>query len=548
MSFELRRRDLFGSGLAGLATAGLPRRSWAAALDKGFTHNVASGEPGPDSVLLWTRFVPADGGSSGLAVDVAEDMAFTSIVRRAETEVEPAGDHCARVRVDGLVPGKWYFYRFRAGNGEASPTGRTRTLPAGRLSRFTIAVFSCSNLPFGLFNAYAHAAERQDIDLVLHLGDYIYEYPRGTYPSANQTHAGRVIEPAHEIVSIADYHARYASYRRDRDLALLHQRFPMISIWDDHELANDAWRDGAENHQEGAEGSWADRKAAAKSAYRHWLPMSDDPYKAYAIGDLATLIRLDTRVEGRDKAPSLADAFRLDDDPMAALTKFRDGILQDPARHLLGEAQEMWLAETLAASTKAGTRWQVVAQQVLAGNTKTPASANAAWMGGDPPDYVRQRFDAGVLAGKVGLPNNLDAWGGYPAARSRYLKAARAAGANLVNLAGDSHNAWAFELAEAGTAAGVEFGTPGVTSPGYEAYLRAIDPAEVARLMVETNPELKWCDTSRRGYMTLSLTPDAARCDWHLLETIAARSTAMLAAPTATVAHGSNRMSLLPPG
>lgn len=544
MSFDLRRRELFGAGLAGLGAATFSGRSLAVGLSRGFTHNVASGEPGQDSILLWTRFVPADGGASGLSVEVAEDMTFASVVWRGDALASPETDHCARVRAEGLQPGRWYYYRFRAGSGVASPVGRTRTLPVGALSNFNIAVFSCSNLPFGLFNAYAHAAARQDIDLVVHLGDYIYEYARGTYPSAASTLSGRVLEPANEIVSISDYHTRYATYRRDMDLQLLHQRFPMISIWDDHEIANDTWKDGAENHQPETEGLWEARKTAAKNAYWHWLPMSQQPYGTYEIGDLATLIRLDTRVEGRDRQLELGVALKLADDPTAALARFRDTVLIDPARQMLGAAQEAWAGNAFAASTASGKRWQVVAQQVLVGKQHTPANAEASWLGSTPPDFVRKRFEFGVLAAKLGLPNNLDAWDGYPAARSRYLKSAQAAGANLVNLAGDSHNAWAFDLAEGGTPAGVEFGVQGVTSPGYESYLRGVDPKLVAQSLTDANPELKWCETSGRGYLTLSLTPDAAQCDWYFLDTIRARSTRIAMSQSARVRHGTNRLEI----
>ena len=541
MSIHLRRRDLFGAGVAGLAAA-MPGRAWATTLSRGFTHNVASGEPSQTGVLLWTRYVPA-GDAAALTAEVAEDSGFTRIVARAEALADASTDHCARARAEGLEPGRWYYYRFRTALGETSPTGRTRTLPAGRTGRFNIAVFSCSNLPFGLFNAYAHAAERQDIDLLVHLGDYIYEYGRGTYPSAAEAMPGRILEPANEIVTPADYHLRYATYRRDQDLQALHQRFPMISIWDDHEFTNDTWKDGAQNHQSETEGPWETRKAAAKAAYRHWLPMSDEPYKAYDIGDLATLIRLDTRAEGRDRQLELADAFKLADDPAKALGAFRDTVWADPARQMLGAPQEAFLADALSASVKGGKRWQVVAQQILAGETKTPADADASWLGGTPPDYVKQRFQAGVLAGKVGLPFNFDSWGGYPAARARYLASAQAAGANLLNLAGDSHNAWAYDLANNGSPAGVEFGVQGVTSPGMESYMRGADPKQVAAALVATNPELKWCETQHRGYMTLSLTPDAAQCDWHFLETIRARSTAIAATHSAVVRPGTNRIA-----
>ena len=505
---------------------------------RGFTHSVGSFDPVGGGVTLWTRYVGADAATLGW--EIAEDAEFERIFQSGETVASPDTDWCAKATVAGLVPGRWYFYRFIAPDLAKSDMGRTKTLPQGQLDRFRIAVFSCSNLTAGYFNAYAHAAARDDLDLVLHLGDYFYEYPQGGYPSKKYEVAGRLLDPSTEIVKLDDYRRRYANYRSDADLQLLHRRFPAITIWDDHEFTNDAWENGAENHTPATEGDWELRKAIAKRAYHEWLPMAEAPYASYDIGNLLTLIRLDTRVEGRNLQLDLGVAKG---DP-ALLAAFRDGPWRDPRRTLLGFAQEKWLAAALRTSVRSNARWQVVAQQIVMGGLATPKSATLDWLGPDPADYTQRRFRNSLAATKAGLPFNMDSWGGYKPARDRALAAAQAVDANLVVLSGDSHNAWAFDLANGGKAAGVEFGGQGVTSPGFEGSLRGVQPEALAKALVAENRELKWCDTARRGYMTVTLTPDVARCDWHLLDTVRERSLA-LTTQSATVARGRKRLELV---
>jgi alkaline phosphatase D len=536
---DVRRRLFLKTGLLGLGALGTP----LLAQERGFTHSVASGDPRADGVILWTRYM-GSGDEAKLRVEVARDEGFGRIIRRAEAVASGASDFTARAEVTGLDPDRRYFYRFVAPDGTRSPVGRTKTLPAAGTRPFRIAVFSCSNLPFGWFNAYGHAAARDDIDLVVHLGDYIYEYQRGAYPSLQQAMPGRIIEPANEIVALADYRARYASYRRDADLATLHQMFPSVTIWDDHEFTNDAWRDGAQNHQPETEGDWATRKRIARQVNREWLPMRDVPYDAIEIGDLATLIRLDTRAEGRDQQLDLGGVLKGAANPTAALAAFRDGPWSDRERTLLGQQQEAWFTRAVGASVKARQRWQLVAHQVLAGTVQTPKTATPAWLGADAPDYVRGRITAGIAATRAGLPANLDSWGGYPAARARMLRAAQEANANLVMIAGDTHNAWAFDLANEERPAGVEFGGQSVSSPGFEGSLRGIAPKDLAAALVAENAELKWCDTARRGYMTVTLSAEEARCDWHFLETIRERSTKLAETVTARTSRGTNRLTL----
>ncbi len=538
---QLDRRRLLQFAAFGAGALSVPGTAAALAAARGFTHNVASGEPRHDKVMLWTRFVPAHGTDTPLECQISDSPEFGRILSRGTALAEAERDYCASTVAGGLRPGQWYFYRFLAPDGSISPIGRTRTLPDGPLASFTIATFSCSNLPFGWFNAYAHAAERRDIDLVLHVGDYLYEYQRGRYPSAGQSLAGRLIEPANEMVELADYRLRYASYRSDPDLQRLHQSFPMVMMWDDHESANDSFRDGAENHQPEAEGDWSVRKAAAMRAAREWLPLSDSAFETYQIGDLATLLRPETRLTARSEPLDL-NGLAGAQDTAAALAAFRDSQWSDPARTMLGPAQEQQLAAAFRRSAAQGARWQVLGQQVLVG-TSSLSPQIAEWASAGASVESRQRTAVQLAAARAGLPFNLDAWDGYPAARERLLRSALDANANLIVLSGDTHNAWAFDLDLGGSAAGVEFGGQSVTSPGIEGSLPRVDPRAVAGALVAHNRQLKWANTRHRGYMTLQLTPDRATSEWLFLDTVRRRSTVLAGNHRLSVNRGSNRLS-----
>lgn len=376
---------------------------------------------------------------------------------------------------------------------------------------------------------------------MVHLGDYLYEYERGKYPAADAVLPGRHIEPAGEIVSLADYRLRHAAYRADPDLQRLHQRFPMIAMWDDHESTNDSWAGGAENHQPTTEGDWAVRKRAAMRAYREWLPVSDAPWTSYRIGDLADLFRPETRLTGRSRPLNLGAALAGTRDIPAALAAFRDGAWRDPARTMLGLEQERWLADGFRRSTVAGVRWQVLAQQVLMGSTIAPPES-AGWVGPNAAPQVRQRSQIGLAAARLGLPFNFDMWDGFPAARERLLRSALDADANLLVLSGDSHNDWAFNLAANGAPAGVDLGVQSVTSPGFEGYLPGIDPGRVAAAVVRHNPELEWANTRDRGYMTLTLTPDRATNEWLFTDNVRTRSTRIAGRHRMSVVRGTNRL------
>jgi len=538
MGLKVDRRQLLKAGAFGLGALATPGAAQILAA-RGFTHNVASGEPRQRSVMLWTRYVPE--GAERVDYEVASDADFGRIVARGSVAPDPERDFCLKPIVRGLRPGRTYFYRFRAGN-QTSPVGRARTLPEGPTARFNVAVFSCANLPGGWFNAYGHAAARDDIDLVLHLGDYFYEYQEGRYPRGRPSLPGRVLDPQSEVVHLADYRLRYAAYRADPDLQRLHQMFPMVMMWDDHESANNSWSGGAENHQPASEGPWEVRKAAAMRACREWLPVSDENWESYEIGDLATIFRPETRLTGRSQPPGYFGALAGEADIVAGLTRFRDGAWRDPARTMLGAAQEAWLANGLRRSARQGTKWQVIAQQVVMGHAALPTQI-ANWLTPQASAELRVQVQIGVAAGRLGLPFTLDTWDGYPAARDRLLRAALDADANLVVLSGDSHNAWAFDLSLDGTPAGAEFAGQSVTSWGYESYLPWVDPADLARAMVGFNRGLKWAETGRRGYMTVALTPAHASAEWLFLDTVLERSTRIAARHGMASVRGTNRLA-----
>ncbi|KSB90602.1 alkaline phosphatase [Caulobacter vibrioides] len=540
MVLHIDRRSLVLGGL-GLGALTLPAGRAAARQllgASGFTHCVASGEPGPDSMLLWTRYVPAGDGVITLRAEVALDQAFARVVSGGVVRTGAYRDWTAKVTVDGLKPGTVYWYRFVAPDGTMSPIGRTKTLPVGPVSRFGLAVFSCSNLPNGYFNAYGHAAARQDLDLWLHTGDYIYEYGVGSTREGDWAQGRKEqLLPVTEILAVADYRLRYASYRADPDLQRLHQVAPMAALWDDHESANDSWEGGAQNHQPDKEGDWSVRRAAAMQVYREWMPVSDEPWKAYPIGALATLYRTESRLLARTRPADLGAAFKASD-PDAALRAFRDGAWRDPSATMLGSTQESWLAHQMKASSKA---WQLVGMGTILGRTVMPKDA-VDWLRPEVADRKVAGYRNNIRAAGQGLPMWMDRWDGYPAARSRLLKAAQAADADLVMLSGDSHNAWAYGLMEDGRPAGVEFAGQAVTSNGMEGDMGA-DPKLVAQGFMAANPELKWADTSRRGYMMIEVTPKSVAGEWLFLKTIKARSTELAGSHRMRVERGPRAFS-----
>jgi alkaline phosphatase D len=498
-------------------------------------------------VVIWTRLTPGQPGESVTGKwETAEDEGFTRHLRSGAFASGPERDYTVKVDVTDLPPGQRLYYRFSAGPA-VSPVGRTMTLPVGAAPRLRMAIFSCSNYGFGYFNAYRHCAERDDIDLALHLGDYIYEYGPGKYGDPAMERGPRRPAPESEIVSLADYRARHAQYRSDADLQEVHRRLPFIAVWDDHEITNDAWLEGAQNHQPG-EGPWRVRREAALRAYFEWMPirpLAPDAgartYRSFDFGNLASIIMLDTRIYGRDRplryefdvpsldgtappAPLLASdggeepAFPAQPD----WARFRE-MLADPARSIMGAEQEAWLAGELRRTQAAGQAWRIVGQQTLLG-LMSPF---------DPMPYLgkskltdAQRRLAGLMSAvaRERLPIFLDSFGGsYRPARERFLQAAMQTGGNTVVLTGDSHNAFAFNLKDAsGAVAAVEVGATSVTSPGLESELPI--PSHIGeKQLMAGNEELAYCNLSARGYSVVTVEPDSIAVDWVFIDTVASQ-------------------------
>lgn len=518
---------------------------WGGSGRVSFEHGVASGDPLDGRVILWTRVTPRESQRKvRVRVEVASDEKFGSIVHSSVTSATAESDYTVKTDVGGLSAGTVYYYRFRSG-GAASVIGRTKTLPRGDVDSVRLAVFSCANYPTshgGYFNVYGHAAETADVDAVVHLGDYIYEY--GKAPGSekdNPQGSGRDFPEYSdkEILTLDDYRGRYALYRTDAQLQALHAAHPFITVWDDHEVANDAYAGGAQNHNEG-EGSFDARREAALRAYYEWMPVrpaeenaSGRAYRSFSFGNLVELFMLDTRLAGREKQLSYRDYS--DPDTGFDARRFREDI-GSPQRTLLGRDQLAWLKGKLGSSTAA---WQVLGQQVLMGRMNVPAEI-IPHLGDRTPQVadlidkltgIKERVlrdDPSVTQDErdrvnTVLPYNLDAWDGYPAEREAVLGAAYAGDKNLVVLAGDTHNGWASNLRDAeGNQVGVEFATASVSSGGLETYLK-LEPKRAekfARDLEVLVDGLVYSNTKDRGYIIVSFTPKEARSRWIYVDTV----------------------------
>ena len=599
----------FGASLGVLALRGFEVQ---AAAPFYFTHGVASGDPISDRVILWTRLLPGNGQHSKVSCNwqVAADADFNQIVSSGSATTSAQQDYTIKVDATGLSPNSHYFYRF-IGDGFTSPVGRTRTLPVGDVAEFRLGVASCSNYPQGYFNAYRDMANTE-LDLVLHLGDYIYEYAEGVYANATATgELGRNVEPSSEILSIEDYRMRYGLYRTDVDLQAVHARHPFICVWDDHELCNDSWIDGAENHNEG-EGDFFARARAARQAYHEWMPIRTTAagdqapiYRSFKLGNLADLIMLDTRQHGRMRPldyakdlPVRSGLFQIDgagqgqlvSDAQAAklpgeqlqridlphqfvdgnsqpvtdyqtiagltpetlpkgwyylpdIETFKQEVLQDESRTILGQDQESWLEGQLRASQKRGAIWQLLGQQVLMGKLQLPIMSDEELRLDQAKDEYRPALEFMQSMAPAGLPLNLDAWDGYAACRERVFKSLQQYASNPLVLAGDTHNAWAFNLSNnQGQAIGVEVGTPGINSPGLETYLPT-EPEVLAKAIKAVSPELVATETASRGWSELLLTPEAITNQWHFVSTVLDRNYTVARADKQICKVGDKRFS-----
>ena len=497
--------------------------------DVSFAHGVASGDPLARKVILWTRLTTDRQGRVPVLWEVATDAACHRVVRAGIAFTGAEQDHTVKVDVTGLRPDTVYHYRFRIGR-HLSPVGRTRTLPVGAVEQIRLAVFTCSNYPAGYFHAYGEAAKRDDLHAAIHLGDYIYEYGRDGYASADAAALGREVEPAGELLTLDDYRQRYAQYRTDPDLQAVHAAMPFIHVWDDHEIANDTWKNGAENHDPVTEGEFNARRAAALQAFHEWLPVrSPDPlrkekiFRSFPFGNLVSLHMLDTRVIARDLQLDYAAYFGANGFDTARFA----ADMANPARQLLGAEQMLWLHQQLSESS---ATWQVLGQQVLMGRMNIPAplvlgqisfSAYSVLLGkAQTAPGSLTAWEQAILA-QPAIPYNLDAWDGYAVARETVLGMARTLDKNLVVLAGDTHNAWASDLQDLqGRQVGVEFAVASVSSPGLEEYFPNENPLAVATGLEAIIGPLKYANTGDRGYMVVTATAEACRCDWHYVSTV----------------------------
>ncbi|MBL8550387.1 MAG: alkaline phosphatase D family protein [Hyphomonadaceae bacterium] len=272
-----------------------------------FRHGVASGDPQSDRVVIWTRVTPEREGTVPVRWIVARNRHLTNVVQTGVFETDARRDYTVKVDVAGLRPGAAYFYGFSAGDQE-SPTGQTKALPTGRLEKLSVAVASCASFSHGFFNAYEAIAREKDLDLVIHLGDYIYEYGLEGFGGDRAVALGRLPQPEVECLSLNDYRQRHAQYKAEPELQAAHARCPWICAWDDHEIANNDWSGGAQNHNQG-EGDWTARKRAALQAYFEWMPIRDPAQggaweslrRSFQFGDLATLLMLETRLSARSR-------------------------------------------------------------------------------------------------------------------------------------------------------------------------------------------------------------------------------------------------------
>lgn len=437
---------------------------WA---DPTFPAGVASFDPTEDSVILWTALARPGRCTWELAAD--ED--FAELVEHGEATTGPGAATTVAVSVDGLEPGRTYWYRFAA-DGTTSDSGRTRTLPSGDGARMRVGVTCCARFGQARFEVYRQLATT-DVDVVIHLGDYIYEDTKCDIE-------GREPDPDHDCVDLHDYRRRHLQCRQDPDLQLLHRRHPMIVIWDDHDIADNAHRAGAQNH-DAEQGPWGDRLAAALRAHGEFLPKrladDDDPTSAWRelrAGTLASFVCTETRAH-RDPPAGIDGAPSAD----------------DPTRTMLGSAQASWLRRVAAEPSSA---WSLI----LTGTVMSELEIDAPE---ELDDVLPEKY-----AVEDGRAINTDQWDGYVVERAAIAAAARERGGNTVVLSGDIHSAWVVEgpADDAGPVA-VEFTCP----PAATTPLGQLLPQGGAALLERTVPDrlerVRWLSTEHRGFMSLDI-------------------------------------------
>ncbi|MBT8189566.1 MAG: alkaline phosphatase D family protein [Bacteroidia bacterium] len=442
-----------------------------------FYHGVASGDPLSHSVIIWTRV--SVGHNQEIIVDweMATDSEMTNIVSNGQVKTSGTRDYTVKVDVGDLDPGSDYYYRFIY-DGKKSIIGHTRTSGSDSQGRINLAFASCSNYEWGYFNNYRLMSFDKSLDAVVHLGDYIYEYAPGEY---GDTTLGRINYPPLEIKTLSDYRYRYSQYRTDADLMAAHQQHAFIAIWDDHESANNSYREGAQNHNEG-EGEWSQRMAWAKQAYYEWMPIreTEELYRRFEFGSLASLLMLDTRITGRtEQVEDMASA------------NFRD-----PDRHIIGNQQFDWLCNGLSDDHT----WKIIGNQVP--------------------------FGPMINDLKKGIGRYMDGWDGYPVERKKlvdYIKEKKLD--NIIFLTGDYHSSFAFETDMDGTEEvddniAVEFVAQSINSANTNEYYEMDSVKYFESRYKDFNPHLKYVNLRDHGYIKLKITPESCQADFLYSETV----------------------------
>lgn len=527
-----RRQAVVGMTSALLAPAACAQLREQTFSTEVFAHGVASGDPDTDSVVLWTR---VSGQASEISVGwmVATDPQMREPVASGSATTSALRDFTVKVLASGLPPGQVLYYRFDAA-GDISPVGRTRTLPTGRLDQLVIAVASCSNYPFGRFNGYQAIADDADVDVVVHLGDYLYEYGDDGYGADDGRRLGRNHEPSHETVTLADYRQRHAQYKSEPGSLALHAMHALIPTWDDHESTNNPWSGGAQNHQPG-EGVWQDRRSISLRAYYEWMPVREpgfgEPPESrrahFRFGDLASLYTVETRHLARSEQIELSEHSEALETAESA-AEFYQRVVGAQHRRMISASDASFLAAGLTSSVREGQPWRILANQTILARVVAPRLDDpvfeAATQGLDEGsrDLVRSLAKFGEIA----LAGNMDAWDGYPAARERLYDLVERAGANdLLVITGDTHMFWQNRLLrDNGKPVGVELGTSGITSPRPFMQLGSVATTRYDELIAAQNAGVDWVDGRRRGFIKLTLRREEARADFMGLSTIETRN------------------------
>ena len=507
-----------------------------------FYHGVASGDPTSSAVIIWTRITPESEGDKKVDWVMSTDTSFSDVVKSGSVTTNASRDYTVKADVTGLKSNTTYYYKFQF-EGWQSVIGRTKTAPSGsEEDHLRFAVVSCSNYQAGFFNAYGRIADRNDLAAVIHLGDYIYEYSGAGYGDSVAKSKGRKHDTI-ETIELEQYRARYSMYRLDSNLRRLHQQHPMICIWDDHESANDSYKDGAQNHTEGEEGKWSDRKEISRKAYNEWLPIREKAdstiYREFEFGDLVDLIMLDTRITGREKQ----------------INDVTNPALYSPTRTMLGQTQREWFLNKLNSST---AKWKIIGNQVIFSEFHVGWAAQST---GQTPAETESQF--------------LDIWDGYPAERATIMQTIEKGGIdNVVFLTGDFHCAFAFDVADSVTnpssvpfpyapsaydpmsgkgSVAVEFATPSISSAnfdenvgallayGFQAQINNDLPAPFPK-GYNPNPHMKYVDLIRHGYFVLDVLEDTASANYYFVDSILSPSTKESFAARPYTVSGTNHL------